>query len=163
MDATSLASVWATVALFIFLGVLVYLKVPAMIAKAIDARAVKIRHDLDEARRLREEAQALLAEFQKKRKDAEQEAADLVAAAKREAELLLADAHKKTEDYVTRRTAMAEQKIAQAEREAVNEVRSSAVDIAIEAARRLLADNPEIKAGEELFKSSLQELKSKLN
>ncbi len=163
MDATSLASVWATVALFIFLGVLVYLKVPGMIAKAIDARAVKIRHDLDEARRLREEAQALLAEFQKKRKDAEQEAADLVAAAKREAELLLADAHKKTEDYVTRRTAMAEQKIAQAEREAVNEVRSSAVDIAIEAARRLLADNPEIKAGEELFKSSLQELKSKLN
>lgn len=163
MDATSLATVWATVALVIFLGVLVYLKVPAMIAKAIDARAVKIRHDLDEARRLREEAQALLAEFQKKRKDAEQEAADLVAAAKREAELLLADAHKKTEDYVTRRTAMAEQKIAQAEREAVNEVRSSAVDIAIEAARRLLADNPEIKAGEELFKSSLQELKSKLN
>lgn len=163
MDATSLASVWATVALFIFLGVLVYLKVPAMIAKAIDARAVKIRHDLDEARRLREEAQALLSEFQKKRKDAEQEAADLVAAAKREAELLLADAQKKTEDYVTRRTAMAEQKIAQAEREAVNEVRSSAVDIAIEAARRLLADNPEIKAGEELFKSSLQELKSKLN
>jgi len=58
---------------------------------------------------------------------------------------------------------MAEQKIAQAEREAVNEVRSSAVDIAIEAARRLLADNPGIKAGEELFKSSLQELKSKLN
>jgi len=159
MDATF----WATVALFIFLGVLVYMKVPGMIAKAIDARAVKIRHDLDEARRLREEAQALLAEFQKKRKDAEQEAADLVAAAKREAELLLADAHSKTEDYVTRRTAMAEQKIAQAEREAVNEVRSSAVDIAIEAARRLLADNPEIKAGEELFKSSLQELKSKLN
>jgi len=159
MDATF----WATVALFIFLGVLVYMKVPGMIAKAIDARAVKIRHDLDEARRLREEAQALLAEFQKKRKDAEQEAADLVAAAKREAELLLADAHRKTEDYVTRRTAMAEQKIAQAEREAVNEVRSSAVDIAIEAARRLLADNPEIKAGEELFKSSLQELKSKLN
>jgi len=163
MDATSLASVWATVALVIFLGVLVYLKVPGMIAKAIDARAVKIRHDLDEARRLREEAQALLAEFQKKRKEAEQEAAGILTAAKREAELLLADAHKKTEDYVSRRTAMAEQKIAQAEREAVNEVRSSAVDIAIEAARRLLADNPEIKAGEELFKSSLQELKSKLN
>ncbi|MCX7305025.1 MAG: F0F1 ATP synthase subunit B [Hyphomicrobiales bacterium] len=163
MDATALATLWATVALFIFLGVLVYLKVPGMIAKAIDARAVKIRHDLDEARRLREEAQSLLAEFQKKRKDAEQEAAGIVTAAKREAELLLADAHKKTEDYVTRRTALAEQKIAQAEREAVNEVRSSAVDIAIEAARKLFSDNPEIKAGEELFKSSLQELKSKLN
>lgn len=163
MSATSLATVWATVALFIFLGVVIYLKVPAMISKALDARAAKIRSDLDEARRLREEAQALLAEFRQKRKEAEKEAADIVAAAKREAELLLADAHKKTEDYVSRRTAMAEQKIAQAEREAVNEVRSSAVDIAVEAARKLLADNPEIKAGEELFKSSLQELKSKLN
>jgi F-type H+-transporting ATPase subunit b len=163
MDATSWATFWATAALVIFLALIVYLKVPGMISKALDARAAKIRSDLDEARRLREEAQALLAEFQQKRKEAEKEAADIVTAAKREAELLLTDAHKKTEDYVTRRTAMAEQKIAQAEREAVNEVRSSAVDIAVEAARRLLADSPEIKAGEELFKSSLQELKSKLN
>ena len=163
MDATSWATFWAFAALVIFLGLIVYLKVPGMISKALDARAAKIRSDLDEARRLREEAQALLAEFQQKRKEAEKEAADIVAAAKREAELLLTDAHKKTEDYVSRRTAMAEQKIAQAEREAVNEVRSSAVDIAVEAARKLLSDNPEIKAGEELFKSSLQELKSKLN
>ncbi len=163
MDATSLATVWATVGLLIFIGIVVYLKVPGMIAKALDARAAKIRTDLDEASRLREEAQALLAEFQQKRKDAEKEAADIVTAAKREAELLLADAHKKTEDYVQRRTVMAEQKIAQAEREAVNEVRSSAVDIAVEAARKLLAGSADIKAGEELFKSSLQELKSKLN
>ena len=110
MDATSLASVWATVALFVFLGILVYLKVPGMISKALDARATKIQSDLNEARRLREEAQALLAEFQQKRKEAEKEAADIVTAAKREAEMLLADAHKKTEDYVSRRTAMAEQK-----------------------------------------------------
>ena len=163
MDATSLATVWATVGLLIFIGIVVYLKVPGMIAKALDARAAKIRTDLDEASRLREEAQALLAEFQQKRKDAEKEAADIVTEAKREAELLLADAHKKTEDYVQRRTVMAEQKIAQAEREAVNEVRSSAVDIAVEAARKLLAGSADIKAGEELFKSSLQELKSKLN
>ncbi len=163
MDATSLASLWATVALFIFLGIVVYLKVPGMISKSLDARATKIRGDLDEARRLREEAQSLLAEFQQKRKEAEQEAADIVTAAKREAEMLLGEAHKKTDEYVARRTAMAEQKIAQAERDAVTEVRSSAVDIAIEAARKLLADNPEIKAGEELFKSSLKELKSKLN
>ncbi|MEW9807497.1 F0F1 ATP synthase subunit B [Mesorhizobium sp. ZMM04-5] len=163
MDATSQATVWATLALLVFVGIVIYLKVPGMIAKALDARALKIRADLDEASRLREEAKALLADFQKKRKEAEQEAADIVSAAKREAELLLGEAHKKTEDYVTRRTAMAEQKIAQAEREAVNEVRSNAVDIAVEAARKLLADNPEIKAGEDLFKSSLAELKSRLN
>ena len=78
MDATRLATVWATVALVIFLGIVVYLKVPGMISKALDARATKIRTDLDEARRLREEAQALLAEFQQKRKEAEKEAADIV-------------------------------------------------------------------------------------
>ena len=92
MDATF----WALIALFIFLGVVVYLKVPGMIAKALDERAAKIRDELDEARRLREEAQQLLAEFQKKRKEAEKEAADIVAAAKREADALLEEAHKKT-------------------------------------------------------------------
>ena len=124
MDATSTATFWALVALVIFLGVVVYIKVPGMIAKALDARADKIRNELDEARRLREEAQQLLAEYQQKRKEAEKEAADIVAAAKREADMLVGEAHKKTEDYVARRTALAEQKIAQAERDAVNEVRA---------------------------------------
>ena len=150
MDATSLATLWATIALFIFLGIVVYLKVPAMMAKALDDRAAKIRNELDEAQRLREEAQQLLAEYQKKRKEAEQEAADIVAAAKREADMLTAEAHKKTEEYVARRTALAEQKIGQAERDAVNEVRASAVDIAVEAARALLAGKVDAKAGAEL-------------
>jgi F-type H+-transporting ATPase subunit b len=163
MDATSLATLWATIALVLFLGVVVYFKVPGVIAKALDARATKISSELEEARRLREEAQQLLAQYQRKRKEAEQEAADIVAAAKREAELLAADAHKKTEDYVARRTALAEQKIGQAEREAVAEVRASAVDIAVEAARTLLAGKIDAKAGADLFKASLQDLKSKLN
>ena len=91
---------WATVALIIFIGVVLYLKVPAMIGKALDERANSIRGELDEARRLREEAQQLLAEYQRKRKEAEKDAADIVAAAKREADMLLDEAHKKTEDYV---------------------------------------------------------------
>ncbi len=134
-----------------------------MISKALDERANRIRNELEEARRLREEAQQLLAEFQQKRKEAEKDAADIVASAKREADMLLEDAHRKTEEYVVRRTAIAEQKIAQAEREAVNEVRASAVDIAVEAARKLLAEKVDAKTGAELFKSSLQEVKSKLN
>lgn len=154
---------WATIALFIFIGAIFYLKVPAMISKALDERANRIRNELEEARRLREEAQQLLAEYQRKRKEAEKDAADIVAAAKREADELLGEAHRKTEEYVTRRTALAEQKIAQAEREAVNEVRSSAVDIAVEAARAVLAAKVDAKAGAELFKSSLDQLKAKLN
>ncbi|MES0148781.1 F0F1 ATP synthase subunit B [Mesorhizobium sp. M0012] len=163
MDATSLATLWATVALVIFLGIAIYIKVPGMIAKALDARADKISSELEEARRLREEAQQLLGQYQRKRKEAEQEAVAIVAAAKREADMLAAEAHKKTEDYVARRTALAEQKIGQAEREAIGEVRASAVDIAVEAARALLAGKIDAKAGADLFNASLQDLKSKLN
>jgi F-type H+-transporting ATPase subunit b len=154
---------WAFIALLIFIGVVVYFKVPGMISKALDERANRIRNELEEARRLREEAQQLLEEFQQKRKEAEKDAADIVASAKREADMLLEDAHRRTEEYVVRRTAIAEQKIAQAEQEAVNEVRASAVDIAVEAARKLLAQKVDAKTGAELFKSSLQEVKSKLN
>jgi F-type H+-transporting ATPase subunit b len=163
MDATSLATVWATVALVLFLALIAYIKVPGMIARSLDERAGRIRNELEEARRLREEAQQLLAEYQRKRREAEKEAADIVAAAKREAESLVAEGHRKTEEYVARRTTMAEQKIAQAEREAVNEVRGSAVDIAVEAARRLLADRVDAKADAEMFKASLGEVKAKLN
>ena len=159
MDATF----WAMIALFIFIGVVVYMKVPGMIAKALDERAAKIRNDLDEARRLREEAQQLLGEFQKKRKEAEKEAADMVAAAKRESDLIIEEAHKKTEEYVARRAALAEQKIGQAERDAVNEVRSIAVDVATEAARKLLAGKLDENTSAELFRDSLTAVQTKLN
>lgn len=159
MDATF----WAFISLVIFLAIVVYLKVPGMMGKSLDERAGRISNELEEARRLREEAQQLLAEYQRKRREAEQEAGEIVAAAKREASHLVEEAHKKTEDYVARRTALAEQKIAQAERDAVTEVRSSAVDIAVEAARAVLAGKVDAKADAGLFKASVQELKGKLN
>jgi F-type H+-transporting ATPase subunit b len=159
MDATF----WATVGLIIFLAIAVYLKVPGTIGKSLDGRADKIRAELEEARRLREEAQQLLAEYQRKRKDAEKEAAEIVEHAKREAGMLVTEAKQKTEEYVTRRTALAEQKIGLAERDAVNEVRAKAVDIAIEAARAILGDKVDAKVGGDLFKSSLSDLKARLN
>ncbi|MCR9138788.1 MAG: F0F1 ATP synthase subunit B [Alphaproteobacteria bacterium] len=157
------ASFWALISLIIFLGIVAYMKVPGMMAKSLDERADRIRNELDEARRLREEAQQLLAEYQRKRKDAEKEAGELIAAAEHEAEGLVADARKKTEEYVERRTAMAEQKIALAEAEAVNEVRQSAVDIAVAAAQTLIADKADEKTVGAMFKSSVKELKEKLN
>jgi len=155
------ATFWATVALFLFLGLMVYLKVPGMLTGSLDGRADRIRDELEEARRLREEAQQLLAEYQRKRAEAEKEAGDIVSAAGREAEALREDAKSKAEEYVTRRTAMAEQKIAQAEREAVNAVRSSAVDIAVEAARRILAQQSDTAPS--AFQASLNEVRTKLN
>lgn len=157
------ATFYALVGLILFLALVVYLKVPGVVGKSLDARADKIRDELEEARRLREEAQSLLAEYQRKRKEAEKEAGEIVAIAQREAQGLLEEAKKKTEDYVARRNKLAEQKIAQAEVEAVNEVRASAVDIAVAAASRILSEKVDAKTSADLFKASLSEVKSRLN
>ena len=159
MDATF----WALIGLIIFLGILAYVKVPAMIAGALDKRADQIRNELEEAKKLREEAQQLLAEYQRKRKEAESEAESLLSAAEKEAAALRGEAKVKSEEYVTRRTAMAEQKIRQAEADAINEVRASAVDLAIVAAEKLISEKVDGKASGELFKASLGELKTRIN
>ena len=159
MDATF----WALVGLIIFLGIVVYAKVPGMIAGALDKRADQIRNELEEAKKLREEAQQLLAEYQRKRKEAESEAESILSAAEREAAVLREDAKAKTEEYVSRRTAVAEQKIRQAESDAINEVRASAVDLAIVAAEKLIGSKVDSKASGELFTASLGELKTRLN
>lgn len=159
MDATF----WALVGLVIFLGIVVYLKVPGMVAKSLDERAAKISNELDEARTLREEAQALLAEYHRKRKEAEKEASDIVAAAGREANAIVEDAKQKTEEYVARRNKLAEQKIASAEAEAIKEVRTAAVELAVAAATRIVADKVDAKASATFFKDSLEQVKSRLN
>jgi F-type H+-transporting ATPase subunit b len=159
MDATF----WALIALVIFLALMVYLKVPGVVGKSLDGRAERIRDELEEARRLREEAQSLLAEYQRKRKEAEKEAGEIVAAAQREAHAIIEETKQKTEEYVARRNKLAEQKIAQAETEAVNDVRASAVDIAVAAAGRILKDKVDAKTSADLFKSSLSEVKTRLN
>lgn len=163
MNATSWATLWAMISLLILVGIFIYMKVPAMVADMLDKRAERIRNELEEARRLREEAQQLLAEYQRKRQEAEKEASDIVSAAEREAKLLMEEAKQRTEDYVARRTSLAEQKIAQAERDAVNEVRARAVDIAVEAAGRVLADKVDAKADATLFQSALADLRTRLN
>jgi len=159
MDATF----WATVGLVLFLALIAYLKVPGMVGRSLDQRAAKIKAELEEARRLREEAQQLLAEYQRKRKEAEKEASEIVEHARREAEQFVAEAKQKSEDYVVRRNALAEQKIAQAERDAVNEVRARAVDLAVESARSVLAAKVDAKADAALFADSLDQLRTRLN
>ena len=159
MDATF----WALIGLIIFLGILAYVKVPALLAGALDKRADQIRNELEAAKKLREEAQQLLAEYQRKRKEAESEAESILSAAEREAAALREEAKAKTEEYVSRRTAVAEQKIRQAESDAINEVRASAVDLAIVAAEKLIGSKVDSKASGELFKASLGELKTRLN
>ncbi len=157
------ATFWATVALVLFLGVVVYLKVPGMLGKNLDERAEKIRTELDEARKLREEAQTILAEYQRKRKEAESEAEEIIAAAHHEAEILSAQAREKTKEFVERRTAMAENKIAQAEAQALSDVKSAAVEIAVSAAETIVAGKVTGAAADKIIKSSIAEVKSQLN
>ncbi len=159
MDATF----WALVGLIVFLGLVIYLKVPAMVTKSLDDRSDGIRDELEEARKLREEAQALLADFEAKRRQAEKEAEEIVAAAKREASALGEDAARKTAEFVKRRTALAEQKIGQAEASALAEVRASAIDVAISAAEHLIAGKMSAADSNALIKQGIAEVKSKLN
>ena len=154
---------FAFVALLLFIGLVVYLKVPGMMAKSLDDRADQIRNELAEAKRLREEAQHLLAEYQRKRKEAEADAANIVAAAEREAEMLTTEARKKTEEFVANRTALSEQKIKQAEADAMKAVRSAAVDLAIAAAESVLAKKAGGKVQSELFSNAVSEVKTRLN
>jgi len=142
---------------------LIYLKVPGMAVAALDKRAEKIRAELDQARRLREEAEALLKEYERKRGEAESEAAAIVAQAKREAEALGEEARIRIEDYVVRRTKTVEARIAQAEQQAVTEVRSRAIDVATAAAGRILADEAKGKKGEELIERSIASVRKNLN
>lgn len=163
MDLTSLATFWAFVGLVLFLALVVYLKVPGKLAKSLDDRAARITHELDEAKRLRAEAQSLLAEYQSKRKEAEAEAASIVAAAEREAAMLTAEAKQKTEEFVTRRTALSEQKIKQAEADAINSVRATAVDIAIAAAESVITAKSDAATQAALFAKAVGDVKTRLN
>jgi len=156
-------SFWATIGVAVFFGVLLWAKVPGMLAKQLDDRADKIRHDLDEARRMREEAQELLASFQRKQREAETEAEAIVEQAKADAKHLREEARADLASRLERRTAMAEQRIAQAEAHAVAEVKAMAADLATEAAARLIAENTKKADHSARLKDDLADLESKLN
>ena len=154
---------WVGIGTLLFLGILLWQKVPAMITNALDARASAIAKELEEAQRLRSEAEALLLEYKKKRADAEGEAATIVAEAKAEAERSAAESRTALAAQIERRGRQAEEKIAQAEAQAVAEMRALAADRAIAAAETLIAARLDDKRAADLVKRSLEEIPSKLN
>lgn len=157
------ATFYAFVGLILFFIVVAYFKVPGLMMKSLDSRADQVRDELAEAKRLREEAQHVLAEYQRKRREAEAEAKDIVAAAEREAEAIKEEARQKTAEYIERRTAFSEQKIRQAEADAIDAVRGAAVDVAVEAARTVLLKKATPAVQSKLFAKSVDEVKSRLN
>lgn len=157
------ATFWAFIGLILFLALIIYIKVPGKIAEGLDKRSDQIRTELEEARRLREEAQALLAEYQRKQREAEREAEDIISQAQREAKAMAAEAKTKLETYVSRRQKQAEDKIAQAEAQAVQDVRTRSVDVAIRASEAIIADKVSGKVADDLISKSIKDVASKLN
>ncbi len=154
---------WVAVAFVIFVGVLIYVGVPKLVTKALDDRAKRVQDELDEARRLKEEAQKLLAEYKAKQRQADDEAAAIIAGAKAEAERFAAEAKTKMEEFVARRAKMAETKIAQAEAQAVADVRAAAADAAVSAAEKILTDSVKGKVADDLLARGISDVKTKLN
>jgi len=154
---------WVALAFVIFLGVLGYFGVHRMIAKTLDDRAVRIRAELDAARKLKDEAAELLAQYQRKRHEAESEAQAIIADARAEAGRLAEEAKAKIEEFVARRTKLAETKIAQAEAQAAADVRDAAAEAAVAAAEKILTQETKGKLAGELIAKGIDDVRKKLN
>lgn len=157
------AEFWVAVCFLIFLGVLWKFNAHRTVITALDARRTRIQSELDDARRLREEAQAVLAQSERRRREAESEADAIIASARAEAEQLAGEAKTKVEEFIARRTKMAEAKITHAENQALADVRSAAAEAAVVAAEKVLTATAKGKVADELVARGINDLKSKLN
>ena len=146
---------WAFIGLLIFIGVIIYMKVPASVTKSLDDRATKITSELAAAEALRKEAEAKLAEVQKRAAEAEAEAKGIVEAARREADQLAVAASAALVERIARREKMAEERISRAESEAIRDVKLAAVDTASRAAAAILTEQLSGKAADDEFAKSL--------
>jgi len=154
---------WVAFGFLCFLGLLAYLGAHRRLIASLDARQARIKSELDEALRLKSEAQSLLAEFERKAREAEGEAEAIIASAKAEAERLAAEAKARMEDFVARRTKMAEAKITQAEAQALADVRAAAADAAVAAAEKILAATTKGKIAEDLLLKGIEDVRKRFN
>ena len=153
---------WVLVAFIGFVGVLVYLKVPGMVTKGLDARADKIKTDLEDADALLKEAQDLLASYQKKQREAADEAQEIKARAKEEGKRIVERGRARLEDSLQRREKLAMDRITQAEASALDEIRARTVDIALDATRDLLANNLSDHKANAMLDDAIKELRGRL-
>jgi len=154
---------FVAIAFVLFIGLLVWKKVHLLIIGALDKRAIDIKSQLEEARALRDEAHSLLAQSQREQRDAAAQVKEIATQAERETKTLREVAGRDLDEAMTRRLAMAEQKIAQAEAAAVKEVREVAVGIAAAAARQLLAAHLSGKDQSALVEDAISGLDKKLH
>jgi F-type H+-transporting ATPase subunit b len=154
---------WVAIAFVILMGVFAYFGLHRTILTALDHRGERIRAELDDARRLKEEAAKLLAEYKARGASAEREAQEIIASAKADAERIAAEAKAKMEDFVARRTKTAESKIALAESQALADVKAAAAEAAVAAASGILSRTVTGKLAEDLLAKGISEVREKLN
>jgi F-type H+-transporting ATPase subunit b len=154
---------WVAVAFVILMGVFAYFGIHRMVLTTLDHRRDRIKAELDDARRLKDEAAKLLAEYRARYASAEREAQDIIEAAKAEAERIASEARAKMEDFVVRRTKTAESKIALAEAQALADVRAAAADAAVTAASTILSQSVKGPIADDLLAKGIAEVKAKLN
>ena len=154
---------WVAIAFVILLVLFAYLGIHKTVLTALDHRSQRIKAELDDAKRLKEEAAKLLGEYQTRRASAEREAEEIIANAKAEAERIASEAKAKMEDFVARRTKTAESKIALAEAQALADVRSAAANAAVEAASTILSQSVKGSVADDLLAKGIDEVRAKLN
>jgi F-type H+-transporting ATPase subunit b len=154
---------WVAVGFVILMAVFAYLGIHRTVLKTLDHRSDRIKAELDDARRLKDEAAKLLAEYQARKAAAEREAADIIASAKAEAERIASEARTKMEDFVARRTKSAESKIALAEAQALADVRAAAAEAAVTAASTVLSQSVKGQLADDLLAKGIAEVRAKLN
>ena len=153
---------WVLIAFIAFFALIAYLGIHKKILGGLDARADRIRAQLEEAEHLREEARAALAEAERKQRDAQSEAEAMIERARKDAETLKADAERKLQETLARREASAHAKIEQAEARALSDVRAAAAQIAVAAAEKLIADNLTGKADAGLVDATIADIPKRL-
>jgi len=154
---------WVGVAFLGFVALLIYYKVPGLVAKALDDRADMVRKDLEEARKLRDEAAALLADYKRRLAGAQHEADAVLARAKEEAAVLAAESKTSLTEMLARRTKLAEEKIARAQGQATAEVRAAAIEAAFTASHGVIGSKLGGDAGSDLVNRSIADVRAKLN
>ena len=162
MELLQDAEVWIAIGMVVFFAILIRAKVPGLAMKALDDRGAKIQAELNEALRLREEAQALLASIKTEREAAERLGAEIIANAEEDAKRMRVDAHARLEDQIQRRRAMAERRIANAEVQAALDVKAAAAEAAADLAERVLADRLQGMTSDPLVDRAVAQLAGKL-
>ena len=157
------AEFWVAVSFLILMGIFGWMGVHRTIVQALDKRSGRIKDELADARRLKEEAAKLVEEYRARRAAAEREAQDIVASAKADAERVAAETKAKMEDFVARRTKSAETKIALAEAQALADVRAAAADAAVAAAAQIMSQTVKGPVADDLMTKGITEVRAKLN